>query len=1008
MLALHKPAYASLAKRMPYLLLMLFFLLASSISHAQESINVRGQNYPGFGRLVIEWGAPFDYGINYDGTRLNLVFSRAFRGSFNGAVGNIRTYISDVRVSDERTSIVLFAASPFKINSFTTSNTLVIDFLPLEEGEIAQRQVAGRLNVTDWLEQTGELQDNQIITEIQIDDPDVIFTKGIDPETYNPEVAVLPLRKDPEEEQEKTIQQELAFDPIDPTELPPVLGGHFFPFEQPTGAAVFRRGRFLWVLFDTYLEVDPLDVIERTRNAVVSLEQQPIADATVLRMTTKTGLNPILRRGPNGTGWIMDFYEREFGPLESVDIDYELSNVVLGPQIVFPSINTGRLIYLEDPEIGNTIRVITYLEPGVGVPWQRYLPEMNILKTAQGVALEFFKNSTAVTAHPDAFIVSDRTGLHLSALKPEQIIDRSPVGSSEQASAQFGSKKIFRFIEWRGNPQKEFYEKYVDYLYEISLRDIEERIAIRYDFAKFLLANGFAHDALGLLQVIEEQNPTSADTQEFIAIRGAANMMANRLNAAELDIFDQRLDDFQEIYAWRAVWYAKNAQWGKAETNFRLAENIYRLYPSPLLAFVGLPRLDTSLALRDIDFAKTLFPVIDNGSSPLSQNQINSLKYQEGRIAIGDGNNDKAEQLWTEVATQLDDPYNGARAEYALLSLQYRNNKLSPAEISERLDRLRYRWRGDRFELNVLNQIAEIELAEGNYREALVVLRQAVSSFGNDPLAAKLTRRMEDIFSLLFRDNLADRMPPLRALSLFDEFRELTPPNRSGNLMIENLVDRLINVDLLEEAAELLSYQIDYRLDGLERARVGLKLAIVRLIDNRPEDAIVALNSTTYPTLPASLQDDRRRVRAKAHYEMDEIQEATLLIAGDLSLDADLIRQDIYWEQSNWLEVAKVMQRLAGPPLEAGETLNNTRARTILYWTVALLLDDNMIDLASLRETFEEAMLESEYASIYSFILSTGAEDNKNIRDLVDNLADADRFTDFIDTYRSRLRQKTA
>jgi hypothetical protein len=988
----------------------LIFLAASFLAsaQAQEQINVRGWSYPDFGRIVFDWGAPFDYGIDYDGTKVNIIFSRAFRASLSGASGSLKSYISDMRISPEKTSIILFADSPFSINSFTTNNTLVIDFIPLKDGQQPQRQIAGQLNVSDWLEQKGEITENVAITEVTIDDPDIIFSKGINPEDFQPETTRIPARKDPEEEIVKEIRQNLVFKPLNITDLPPVLGSYYLPFTTTTGAAVFRRGRYLWFIFDNYIEVPPLEFISRSRNALSSVEQLPIADATVLRTTTKPGLNPVLRRGPNGTGWIVDFYERELGPLNAVEVGFDLGNIVLGPQIIFPALNIGRLVFIEDPDMGDNIRVLTYLEPGAGVPWTRRLPELNILKTAQGVALEFFKDTTAVSTSLDSFVVSDRTGLHLSALTSEQFIPKIAAKSSSDASKQFSTSKVFRFIEWQGDPKKTYYEKYTDYLFQISARDIKDRVGLRVDLARFLIAHGNAHDTLGLLNITAEENPTSTNTQDFIAVRGIANLMAHRTDAAAEDLFDSRLDDIQEIYVWRGVWYAKNAQWGKAEASFRLAENIYRLYPAPILGFVGLPRLDTSLALRDIDFAKTLFPIIDNNSAPLSANQVNALKYQQGRISMGDGDISTAEQLWSEVANQYEDDFNGARAEYALLSLYYREKKVQPNQLSRQLDRLRYRWRGDRFELNVLNQIAEIELASGDYREGLRVLRQAVSFFSSDPLSAKLTQRMEAIFSSLFRDNLADKMPPLKALSLFDEFRELTPPNRNGNLMIENLVDRLIGVDLLNEAANLLAYQIDFRLDGIERARVGLKLAIIYLIDNHPSLAIDVLDSTAYPQLPQTLQDDRRRVRAKAHYELNNIQEATLLIAGDLSLDADLIRQDIYWEQANWLEVAKVMQRLAGPPPQDGEKLNNTRARVILYWAVALILDENTIDLEGLLDNFQEAMLESEYASVFSFIINTGEKDSTSIRELVNKLADSERFDDFINTYRTRLRDKVA
>src|SRR3546814_1151916 len=77
-----------------------------------------------------------------------------------------------------------------------------------------------------------------------------------------------------------------------------------------------------------------------------------------------------------------------------------------------------------------------------------------------------------------------------------------------------------------------------------------------------------------------------------------------------------------------------------------------------------------------------------------------------------------------------------------------------------------------------------------------------------------------------------------------------------------------------------------------------------------------------YTTLFRSpeLEDDRRRVEAKAMFELGRNEDAVALLAGDVSREADLLRADIYWRAEDWSETAKVLQRLAGAPPPAGAT----------------------------------------------------------------------------------------
>ena len=88
-------------------------------------------------------------------------------------------------------------------------------------------------------------------------------------------------------------------------------------------------------------------------------------------------------------------------------------------------------------------------------------------------------------------------------------------------------------------------------------------------------------------------------------------------------------------------------------------------------------------------------------------------------------------------------------------------------------------------------------------------------------------------------------MPPIDALSLFYDFRDLTPVGRRGDEMIRKLADRLVSVDLLDQAAELLQHQVDNRLQGAARAQVAVRLAVIYLMGRKPDRAIQALRTSS-------------------------------------------------------------------------------------------------------------------------------------------------------------------
>ena len=62
--------------------------------------------------------------------------------------------------------------------------------------------------------------------------------------------------------------------------------------------------------------------------------------------------------------------------------------------------------------------------------------------------------------------------------------------------------------------------------------------------------------------------------------------------------------------------------------------------------------------------------------------------------------------------------------------------------------------------------------------------------------------------------------------------------------MIRRLADRLVSVDLLDQAAELLQHQVDHRLQGAARAQVATRLAVIYLMNRKPDRALAVLQAT--------------------------------------------------------------------------------------------------------------------------------------------------------------------
>src|SRR5690606_4824977 len=166
--------------------------------------------------------------------------------------------------------------------------------------------------------------------------------------------------------------------------------------------------------------------------------------------------------------------------------------------------------------------------------------------------------------------------------------------------------------------------------------------------------------------------------------------------------------------------------------------------------------------------------------------------------------------------------------------------------------------------LRTLRLLAELQAAERHYRAAFLSLRSALIVDRRSDLADAIREDMGELFSDLFLNGKADALPPVKALGLFYDFRDLTPVGSRGDEMVRLLADRLVQVDLLDQAADLLKHQVENRLRGAGRAQVAADLAVVYLVARKPQAALQVLRRTDQAELPRLLDRQRRFVEARA------------------------------------------------------------------------------------------------------------------------------------------------
>jgi len=765
-----------------------------------------------------------------------------------------------------------------------------------------------------------------------------------------------------------------------------------FNWDEPVGAAVFRRGDSLWAVFDKKRPQD-LDAVRRAAgDKIPVVEQLESVSATLIRMETAPGLNPSLRR--NGLTWILDFKQQNLEPRKPIEAVGEAVGEV-GRRLFIPIQQAGKAVPLRDPKAGDNLVVVPVIPLGHGVGLEREYAEFFLLPTGQGVVMRPKVDNIRVRPFPQGVELTSDTGLKIT-----------PAGKKEGAASPMVAaglvKRIFEPDTWLLGDRKKFQQLKQDIQYEIATTKAVKRRAARMKLAKFYLAQKMGHEAEAVLNMIAVEDEAMQSRPEFRALRGAARFLKSRFKEAIQDLSHGSLEGTHEAEFWKAAAQASLGQIKVAAEEMRRTGTVLRKYPRNLKFPLGALAAETAITVGDVEQAQHFIDMLAlDDPSPQEEGQ---LAYLEGRIAELSGDFDKAVEHWEEAAEGAHRP-SRAKASYARAELLRRTEEFTAEDAIEALEKLRFAWRGDNFEFTLLRKLGGLYFQEDDFRNGLQTLRQAATYFRNHPQAPMVTQEMARAFRHLYLEGGGDALPPVTAIALFDEFKELTPAGDTGDLMIRRLADRLIGVDLLDRAAKLLENQVHFRLKGEERARVGAKLALIYMQNRKLEQALKSLDQTVVAGIPEELVALRRHLRARALMELGRTEQVVLTLEKDESMEADIIRSELYWRKRDWPKAAQSLRRVVRDVnARPNEALDNKQAKYVMNLAVALTLGANERGINRLRSSYGEAMAASPYGDAFRLITSSGGRGLIDYRTISQKVREVESFQAFMSAYKERLK----
>ncbi|WCL53027.1 tetratricopeptide repeat protein [Gimibacter soli] len=752
------------------------------------------------------------------------------------------------------------------------------------------------------------------------------------------------------------------------------------PITAPdVGLAFFKRSTEAWLVVDRPFAVDADALVRGSQGVVTSVARVDHPDATILRLGLEG--DPSLSVMRDGAGWQLSFKPLRTAPRFPLK-PIKRIDTPAGQQIFIASGAAGRRIAVTDPLIGDDLVIVPLVEGGQGMAEAFRYTVAEVGETAQGIVVVPYSDEVRVERFRDGVAVMSGDARYAEG----------------DAARDQALRRLIDFNAWRQGEVEDYYEVRTRLLYALSLRPTDDRNEARWDLARFYLAHGRATEALAILEMMLDEDPALSGNGEYLAVRGVANVKKGRLQAADADLSNDSLTAEQDVSLWKVLVDEGLNRPERALADYRRGVDVLGPYDDRDKADIQLAVIRAAMKTGDMDLAKRELELL--GGVALTDRQLSERVLLSARIDEQEGREEDALIAYDSLAMAPQRGI-GAEARHVRAAHDIRKGILSGTEAIETLEQLRYAWRGNGLEFDLLNELADLYFAAGRYEEGLERLRVGVTYFPDRAREARMSAKMSQVFRRLYLEGEADRMDPVAAIGLFYKFRELTPLGADGDAMIRRLADRLVALDLIDQAAELLEYQVKVRTEGAPRAAIASRLAKLYLLNSDPERALGTLRATREPQLPVEIELDRRLVEARALTELGRYEEAEVLIEEDNDRASNLLRADIYWQSKDWPKMVDAGLKLlegkgtGGEPLEPGDRVQ------LLRLAIAMTFDENKTGLAVLRRRFAEDMKQGEFSN--AFALLTGPQDlsGGEISQIVSQIANVSSLQSFLKDYRN-------
>ncbi len=723
--------------------------------------------------------------------------------------------------------------------------------------------------------------------------------------------------------------------------VPDDTPGHVLslPFAPTVGAAAFARGTEALAVFDTRAPLDLQALSDDPVFSKASLRLLP--DATVLSMALPEGTELRLRR--TSKAWTLT----AIGGTAVPDALGPIMEHVTPAGLALSARKPGGVVSVPDPLTGGILLVGTQLTQGQALPIARLAPDFSLLPTWQGVVVQASSDAVRLRVVDDGFVIgADGEGRKLAL---------SPQSDAEERLAR--ANRMSRLMDLPADPVGLLVRRMQGRMLVAAAAPPQSRLGPRKRVAEAMLALGLGAEASAALDVAERDDARAADDPMVMVLASVAALLAGRPGDVD-GLDDPRLDGTDEIQFWRAVRDATRLPSSpKAAQVFANTLPLLESYPEPLRRKL-LPMVAETMALGGQ--TGPLAALLDAGKDDPT------LDLARAMAAEAAGGDPAPALARYDALAQSRDRKVSAQAGERAAELRLAKGLATPAQTAETLRKLLLAWRDDSTDVDHRMRISDLLAQSGQFPPALAILREAEQQWPEQK--ERVHQRLLERFAQVFAPESQSGISAFDLVTLAEENPDLIPAGDAGQALAERLSDRLMELDLPEQAAPLFERLAKSAPPGFARAAFGSRLAAARLQMNDAVGAVDALATTTSETLPQSLLEQRTLTFAAAVAAQHDLPSADNALR-DLDTEAaDQTMAQLHETAKDWPNAVNAWLHALQRDLSPDGTVTQAQATILVRLASAATQAGDDATLARLHDQFVPRMPVGKLADTFNLL----------------------------------------